>query len=151
MKYRTLRINEEEVEWNSWSKADEIEHNRKRMIDDEHINKLYCDIYEIPPGKANWPHHYHTCNEEIFYIIEGQGEVVTESGVLKVKPGDMLRFPVGEKGAHQLKNTSDSKTLKYLDFGTTNFPDVVFMPTDNKIELFAGKSGQDKMCSYKEL
>ena len=151
MKHRVLHINEEEVEWNNWSKAGEIEHNRKRVIDDEHINKLYCDIYEIPPGKANWPHHYHTCNEEVFYIIEGQGEVVTESGVLKVKPGDILRFPAGEEGVHQLKNTSDSKTLKYLDFGTTNLPDVVFMPAENKIELFAGKSGQDKMFSCKEL
>jgi uncharacterized cupin superfamily protein len=80
------------------------------MIDEEHVNKMYCDIYEIPPGKTNWPLHYHTCNEEIFYIIEGFGEVVTESGVLTVKSGDILRFPAGEKGVHQLKNTSDSET-----------------------------------------
>jgi len=151
MKHRTLKINENEVEWNSWSKADEIEHKRKRIIDDEHINKLYCDIYEIPPGKANWPHHYHTCNEEVFYIIEGYGEVLTDGEVLKVKSGDVLRFPAGEKGVHQLKNTSESETLKYLDFGTANIPDVVFMPADNKIELFSGESGQDKMCSYKDL
>jgi len=151
MKHETLKINEKEVEWKNWSKNDDIQHNRKRIIDDEHINKLYCDMYEILPGKTNWPHHYHTCNEEVFYIIEGYGEVITESEVLKVKSGDILRFPVGEKGVHQLKNTSDSVTLRYLDFGTTNTPDVVFMPADNMIELFSGKSGQDKMCSYKEL
>jgi uncharacterized cupin superfamily protein len=151
MKDETLKFNESEVEWNSWSKADDIKHHRKRLIDDEHVNKLYCDIYEIPPRKANWPLHYHTCNEEVFYIIEGYGEVITENGVLKVKPGDILRFPAGEKGVHQLKNTSDSETLKYLDFGTTNLPDVVFMPADNKIGLISGESGQDKMYSYKDL
>ncbi len=151
MKHRTLKINEKEVAWDSWSKAEDIAHNRKRIIDDEHINKLYCDIYEIPPGKANWPHHYHTCNEEVFYIIEGHGEVLTESEVLKVKSGDVLRFPAGEKGVHQLKNTSDSVTLKYLDVGTSNIPDVVFMPADNKMELFLGESGQDKMYAYKDL
>jgi uncharacterized cupin superfamily protein len=150
MKHETLIINEEEKEWSRWSKANEIEHNRKRIIDDEHINKLYCDLYEIPPGKINWPLHYHTCNEEIFFILEGEGEVVTESGMFTVKAGDVLRFPAGEKGVHQLKNISGSKTLKYLDIGTTNLPDVVFMPADKKIELFAGKLGQDKMWSYNE-
>lgn len=151
MKYNIVKSNEQEAEANTWSKGDEIAHNRKRLIDDKHLNKLYCDIYEIPPGKANWPLHYHTCNEEVFYIIAGQGEVLTGSEVLQVKPGDVLRFPAGEKGVHQLKNTSDSETLKYLDFGTVNLPDVVFMPADNTIELFSGESGHDKMCSYEDL
>ena len=151
MKQDTLKINENDVRSLGWSKGHEIAHTKKRLIDEEHINKLYCDIYEIQPGKTNWPLHYHTCNEEVFYIIEGHGEAVTESGVLNVKPGDMIRFPAGEKGVHQLKNTSTSETLKYLDFGTTNLPDVVFMPADNKIELFPGESGQEKMYSYKDL
>jgi uncharacterized cupin superfamily protein len=151
MKHETVKINEKEVKWSRWSKGDEIEHNRKRILDDKHANKLYCDIYEIPPGKTNWPLHYHTCNEEVFYIIEGDGEVLTNSGTAKVKAGDIIRFPAGEKGVHQLKNTSDREALKYVDFGTTNFPDVVFMPADKKIELFAGESGQDKMCSYEDL
>ncbi|MFA8433549.1 MAG: hypothetical protein ACEPOZ_03435, partial [Marinifilaceae bacterium] len=79
------------------------------------------------------------------------GEVVADSGVLKVKPGDILRFPAGEKGVHQLRNTSDSETLKYLDIGTASLPDVVFMPADRKVLSFAGESGQDKVWSYKNL
>lgn len=149
MKHEVVKTHEEDVEWNTWSKAEDIKHNKKRMIADEQINKLYCDIYEVPPGKANWPLHYHTCNEEAFYIIEGHGEVVIENDVIEVKLGDVVRFPAGEKGVHQLRNTSDSETLKYLDFGTTNLPDVVFMPADDKFELFAGESGKDKMWSYK--
>ncbi|WP_439184155.1 cupin domain-containing protein [Carboxylicivirga taeanensis] len=150
MKHKTLLVNEKEVKGHTWSKAEEIEHCRKKLIDAEHVNKLYCDVYEIPPGKANWPLHFHTCNEEVFYITEGHGEVVTENGVSKVKPGDILRFPAGEKGVHQLKNTSDSETLKYLDVGTNVFPDVVFMPADKQIELFEGTSGQDKIWSYND-
>ncbi len=151
MKHETLKISEKQVKWNSWSKSNETGHRKKRLIDDEHINKLYCDLYEIPPGNINWPLHYHTCNEEVFYIIQGQGEVTTEKGVIKVKPGDVVRFPAGEKGVHQLKNISDSETLKYLDIGTANFPDVVFMPADSKIEFFADESGEDKMWQYKDL
>ncbi len=148
MKHEILKVNEKEVNWDKWSKSNEIKHKRKKIIEDKYINKLYCDIYEIPPGKANWPVHYHTSNEEVFYIIEGHGELISCNEIINVKPGDFLRFPAGEKGTHQLKNTSNNKPLKYLDFGTAIFPDVVFMPDDNKIELFAGQSGQDKMWSY---
>lgn len=151
MKNETLKTSEKDVVWDSWSKSTDMGHRRKRMIGDEHINKLYCDVYEILPGNSNWPLHFHTCNEEVFYILEGQGEVITDKGVLEVKPGDVVRFPAGEKGVHQLKNTSDSETLKYLDFGTVNFPDVVFMPADNKIELFTGEVGEEKTWHYKDL
>ncbi len=151
MKHKTLKINEEEVAWGSWSKGNDIAHKRKRMIDGEHLNKLYCDIYEIPPGKANWPIHYHSCNEEVFYIIEGQGELITQDEVMKVKPGDILRFPAGEKGTHQLRNTSNSQALKYLDMGTENTPDAVFMPDENKVLLLAGDTGADKTWTCKDL
>jgi uncharacterized cupin superfamily protein len=73
-----------------------------------------------------------------FYIIDGKGELRTNDKTIKVKTGDFLRFPVGEKGVHHLKNTSTEKPLKYLDFGTTNHPDLVFMPDSNKVGLFGG-------------
>ncbi len=36
-------------------------------------NQCTVSIYELPPGKSGYPYHYHTANEEIFYIISGQG------------------------------------------------------------------------------
>ncbi len=95
-------------------------------------------MYEIPPGKVSWPYHYHINNEEVFYIIEGKGELRLNDKTIKVTKGDFIRFPINKKGAHQLKNTSLDETLKYLDFGTTNHPDIVFMPDSNKLGIFGG-------------
>lgn len=145
MENEMLRRNENEMEWEQWSHGENIEHKRKNFTRELSTNKLVASLYEIPPGKVSWPFHYHIANEEIFYILDGEGELRTHDGTIKVKSGDFLRFPIGEKGAHQLKNTSSEKPLKYLDFGTTNHPDLVFMPDSNKVGLFGGSApGQNK-------
>lgn len=138
MEDEILKINENELDWDSWSHGDKIEHKRKNFTKNLTTNKMVASLYEIPPGKVSWPFHYHIANEEIFYIIDGEGELRTNDKSQKIKSGDFLRFPVGEKGVHQLKNTSTDKPLKYLDFGTTNHPDLVFMPDSNKVGLFGG-------------
>jgi len=138
MEDKTFKINETELEWNNLSHGDKIEHKRKNFTKDLTTNKMVASLYEIPPGKCSWPFHYHMANEEIFYIIEGEGELRTKEGIIKVSAGDFLRFPIGENGVHQLKNTSADKPLKYIDFGTTNQPDLVFMPDSNKVGIFGG-------------
>lgn len=138
MEDETLKINENDLEWDSLSHGDKIEHKRKNFTKNLTTNKMVASLYEIPPGKVSWPFHYHIANEEMFFIIYGEGELRTYDKIVKVKPGDFIRFPVGEKGVHQLKNTSIDKPLKYLDFGTTNHPDLVFMPDSNKVGLFGG-------------
>ena len=134
----TLIINENQMDWSEMIHGEKIHHKRKNFTKDLTTNKLVASLYEIPPGKVSWPFHYHIANEEIFYIIEGEGELRTNDKIVKVKSGDLLRFPIGEKGVHQLKNISTDKPLKYLDFGTTNHPDLVFMPDSNKVGLFGG-------------
>lgn len=138
MEDETLIINEDQIEWSENKHGDKIHHYRKNFTKDLTTNKLVASLYEIPPGKVSWPFHFHISNEEVFYILEGEGELRSKDKTIKVKPGDFLRFPIGEKGVHQLKNISSDKPLKYLDFGTTNHPDLVFMPDSNKVGLFGG-------------
>ena len=138
MENETSIINENQMDWSEMKHGDKIHHYRKNFTKDLTMNKLVASLYEIPPGKVSWPFHFHISNEEIFYILNGEGELRTNDRIVKVKSGDLLRFPVGERGVHQLKNISTDKPLKYLDFGTTNHPDLVFMPDSNKVGLFGG-------------
>jgi uncharacterized cupin superfamily protein len=138
MENETLIISENQLEWSEMVHGDRIHHYRKNFTKDLTTNKMVASLYEIPPGKVSWPFHYHIANEEIFYIIDGVGELRMNEKTVKVKAGDLLRFPIGEKGVHQLKNISADKPLKYLDFGTTHHPDLVFMPDSNKVGLFGG-------------
>jgi len=137
MENNVLIISEEQMEWSEMNHGSNIQHYRKNFTKNLTTNKIVASLYEIPPGKVSWPYHFHIANEEVFYILEGEGELRTIDKKIKIKAGDFLRFPVGEGGAHQLKNTSE-KVLKYFDFGTVNHPDLVFMPDSNKVGLFGG-------------
>ena len=135
----TFKVNTSELKWDEWTHGETIQHKRKNFTKDFTENKLVASLYEVLPGKVSWPYHYHIANEEAFYILEGEAELKTFSDkIIKVTAGDFIRFPIGEKGVHQLKNTSVNKILKYLDFRTTNHPDIVFMPDSNKLGIFGG-------------
>ncbi len=138
MEDEILILNENDMDGSEMKHGDRIHHQRKNFTKDLTTNKIVASQYEIPPGKVSWPFHYHIANEEVFYILSGEGELRSKDTVFPVKAGDFIRFPVGEKGAHQLKNTHAEFTLRYLDFGTTNHPDLVFLPDSNKVGLFGG-------------
>lgn len=93
-------------------------------------------LYEIPPQKAAYPYHYHTKNEEAFYILQGSGLLKTPEGERPVAAGDLIFFPANEKGAHKLTNTSKTEMLIYLDFDTHNDLDVAFYPDSGKIGVW---------------
>ena len=101
-------------------------------------NLCNVSIYELPPGKSSYPYHYHTANEEIFYIISGKGLLRTPEGERTVAPGDIAIFPPSVRGAHKLTNLSETEPLVYLDVDTNRLPDVVFYPDSDKIGVKAG-------------
>ncbi|SHF15547.1 cupin domain-containing protein [Alkalibacter saccharofermentans] len=105
-------------------------------------------LYEIPPKQAAYPYHYHTKNEESFYILKGKGLLRTPKGEEIVGPGDFIFFPASKDGAHKLTNVSDSEFLVYLDFDTYNDIDVAFYPDSNKIGIW-GK-GIDQVYKVQE-
>ena len=94
-------------------------------------------FYILQPGKANYPYHYHKGNEEVFYIINGQGTLKTNEGDKTVSEGDIIIMPTNENGAHMLINTSDAP-LVYIDIHTVSQPEVVVYPETNKIMVVAG-------------
>ncbi|MBY9080766.1 cupin domain-containing protein [Paenibacillus sp. HN-1] len=99
-------------------------------------------FYEIPPGKSGYPYHYHAKNEEIFYIISGEGTLKSPSGERTVGPGDIIVCPLLEGGAHKLTNSSATESLVYLDIDILHFPELIYYPDSNKVGVFA--SGEMK-------
>ena len=96
-----------------------------------------ASFYTIPPGKSNYPYHYHLGQEELFYIISGIGIVKTPDGTRDVKGGDVLFFPAGECGAHKLTNTSKTEPLVYLDVDTIGDVDVAVYPDSGKVGIWS--------------
>ena len=64
----------------------------------------------LPPGGATAP-HFHRATEEIYYILQGQGEMRIESEQRTVGPGDAIAIPPGT--VHTIRN-SGGEPLVFL-------------------------------------
>jgi len=112
------------------------EYFRRKFVPIGGANNALVSVYEIPPGKAAYPYHYHHKNEETFYILSGEGILRTPDGERKVSAGDLLFFPTGPAGAHKLTNCSDAENLTYLDFDVVHDVDIAVYPDSDKIGIW---------------
>jgi len=101
-------------------------------------NQCTIAFMDLEPGKSAFPYHYHISITEMFYIMSGEGLIVTPDGESAIKSGDIIVFPPGEAGTHRIVNTSENEKLCYLDVDTVSDPDVVFYPDSEKVGLILG-------------
>lgn len=114
---------------------DGYDYNKYEVTERADFDQAYICFYEIMPKSSSFPKHYHSYNTECFYIIKGEGIVETDEENINVKTGDIIVFPRGKKGTHKLTNTSTTNTLLYIDFDTTNSPDIIHYVDSNKIGI----------------
>ena len=126
----------EELPVNHRCEHEGYEYYRRKFVPFGGANNTLVSVYEIPPGKAAYPYHYHHKNEETFYILSGEGILRTPDGERKVSAGDLLFFPAGSAGAHKLTNCSETENLTYLDFDVVHDVDVAVYPDSDKIGIW---------------
>ncbi len=64
-------------------------------------------IYELPPGERAWAYHYELHREEWLIGIAGEVVVRTPGEDRMIGVGDIVCFPPGAAGAHQVRNDSE--------------------------------------------
>ena len=105
--------------------------------------KLGYNLTVVPPGRRAFPFHSHRVNEEMFFIIEGAGEVRLGGETHPIRQGDIIACPPGgPEVAHQIINTGDSE-LKYLAVSTKLSPEIGEYPDSNKFGVLAHFPGDD--------
>ena len=92
---------------------------------------LGASLYELPPGEALCPYHWHEANEEMAILIAGRASVRTPDGWSELEPGDIVSFVRGREGAHQLANRGD-EPARVLMVSEMNAPELVVYPDSNK-------------------
>lgn len=103
-----------------------------------------CTWYEVPPGRAVFPRHFHCANEESAFILEGEGTLRIGDETVPIRAGDYMTYPVGPKHAHQIVNTSQAP-LRYLCFSTMGRAEVVGYPDSKKLGAMAAPSQEAAM------
>jgi uncharacterized cupin superfamily protein len=95
--------------------------------------KLGMSLWEVPPGEAAYPFHFHLAEEEIIVLLEGAPSLRTPDGWREMVAGEVACFRVGEKGAHQIVNRTD-QAVRFLAFSNQQ-PDIVVRPDSNSIGI----------------
>ncbi len=111
------------------------EYYKQEITNRSEFSQCYAAFYEVLPNKSTYPFHYHEKNTELFYIIEGEGVLRTNTDKIIVTKGDVIVCPPGAHSSHKLTNISNNQILRYLDVATTNSPDTVHYPDSNKIGI----------------
>jgi uncharacterized cupin superfamily protein len=99
-------------------------------------------VYELPPGQALCPYHYEYGEEEWALVIEGRPTVRTPEGTEQLDPLDLVFFPKGPAGAHQLRNDTDS-AVRLVMWSTVVYPTATAYPDSGKVGVYTGDKAQD--------
>jgi uncharacterized cupin superfamily protein len=79
---------------------------------------------ELAPGDRLWPYHTHHANEEWLLVVSGTPTLRSPEGEHDLNEGDVVCFPRGKDGAHQVSNRTDSP-IRVLMLSTLILPDIV--------------------------
>jgi uncharacterized cupin superfamily protein len=91
-----------------------------------------CSLWEVPPGEAAYPYHYHHADEELIVVLAGRPTLRTDTDVRELAEGEVIRFPLGPEGAHQIINRT-AEQVTFLAISSSGRPDLVVYPDSDKI------------------
>jgi uncharacterized cupin superfamily protein len=93
---------------------------------------LGATVYEFDPGERTGPYHYEVGNEECLLVLAGAPTLRHPEGRDVLEAGDMVTFPEGEPGAHQLVNDSTG-VARVLILSTKREPRACVYPDSGKL------------------
>jgi len=97
--------------------------------------RLGLSLWELPPGEAAYPYHFHLTEEELVLVLRGRPSLRTVEGWRELEEGEVIAFLRGEAGGHQLVNRT-RENVRFLAFSTSGEPDVVMYPDSGKLGAF---------------
>ncbi len=136
-------LNIDEVQFNPFGRGDRFEARVGPISPRVGAQKLGYNVTVVPPGKRAYPIHNHHANEEMFFVLDGEGEVRIGQEKHPLRKGDVLACPPGgRETAHQIVNTG-SVDLRYLAVSTKIGPEFVEYPDSNKLAAASEVRGPD--------
>jgi uncharacterized cupin superfamily protein len=96
--------------------------------------RLGASVWDVPPGQAAYPYHFHFAEEELIIVLTGKLRLRTREGWRQLEEGDVVSFAVGEAGGHQVVNDGETPA-RMLAFSTQK-ADVVVYPDSGKVGAF---------------
>jgi uncharacterized cupin superfamily protein len=90
-----------------------------------------ASLYELEPGDRLRPYHTHHANEEWLVVLRGLPTLRTPEGEQDLEEGDVVAFPRGGAGYHQVRNRTQ-EPVRVLMISTMIQPEVVHYADSGK-------------------
>ena len=109
--------------------ADCAGRERRALGDALGLENFSVNFTRLPPGCASSQRHWHSRQDELVYIVEGEVVLVTDAGEQVLRAGMVAGFPANSGDGHQLINRSERDAL-YLEVGDRtsgdqcDYPDI---------------------------
>ena len=115
---------------------------KRRLGDAFGLTHVGVNHTTLPPGKESSMRHWHTHEDELIYVLEGEVVLRTDAGEHVLTAGMCAGFPAGSRDGHQLINRSD-RPARYLEVGTDHAEDmVVYVDPDVDMAFGRGPDGR---------
>jgi uncharacterized cupin superfamily protein len=121
-------------EFEEGGRPDGFRSRRARIGYELGTEMLGASLFEVPPGEAAYPYHYHYSDEELVVVLDGTPTLRTPDGERELEQGEVVAFPLGEGGAHKIFNRGE-ETVRFLAISSSGRPDIVVYPDSDKIGL----------------
>ncbi len=92
--------------------------------------QIGASLYELGDGQRSYPYHFHHGIEEWLLVVAGSPRVRTPDDERVLQRGDVLCFPVGAGGGHQVSGPGT-----VLIVAENRAPDVVEYPDSGAVEV----------------
>jgi uncharacterized cupin superfamily protein len=92
-------------------------------------------LCEVAPGEAAGPYRYDWCREHWALVLAGAATLRHPGGQDVLAPGDIVCFPEGEAGAHQILNHADEPARLLVCSAPRGGPSAGVFPDDDTYVL----------------
>jgi uncharacterized cupin superfamily protein len=108
---------------------------KRRLGDFLGLRKIGVNLTTLPPGKESSMRHWHTREDELIFVVEGELVLRTDAGEQVLPAGCCAGFPAGVADGHQLINRS-GKPAVYLEISNRDAEDAAYY-SDPDVDLMA--------------
>jgi uncharacterized cupin superfamily protein len=91
------------------------------------LTKIGAQLTTLSPGKESSMRHFHTREDELVFVLEGEVVLRTDEGEQILRAGMCAGFPAGSRNGHQFVNRSD-RPARYLEISNHDPDDIAEYP-----------------------
>jgi uncharacterized cupin superfamily protein len=108
--------------------------NKRRLGAALGLTKIGVNFTTLPPGKESAMRHWHTHEDELVYVLEGEVVLRTDAGEQLLTAGTCAEFPAGAADGHQLINRS-TRPAVYLEISNRAEEEDVAQYSDADVDM----------------